>query len=501
MKAKRSTNESECSLPRPAPYLGEVFDNEVFSRHRLVSAAAMAVAAAAGAGLGAVLFWSVQFNEVGMVISVTTVGLAIGFLKPPWPLVMVAAVAMLGTMTMLGHLTWHSSALLGLFFGVVYAFGFLVVVLLMAAVRARRSYLQRGWDLAFAEAREHDARVERAVAREREAMAGEIHDGLGHRLTLIAVQAARLSLDADLSPQVRAEMQSIRANAAAAADELGETVGLLTERTSGVTASLSGLGFEDVLERARTSGVTVQSAIAPDLDGATNDYTRAALLRALQEGLTNAAKHAPGAAVRVAIDVAGDEVLLEMRNAAAPRRSQPGTSGHGILALRHRAAILGGALEVEDGEDFALILRLPASSTPSPTAARPQSSRIAALVDEATGAERRHRLATRLAWMVPTAGFVISVLVVVGYFVYNNVWSVLPPERFAAIEVGDTREEAERVLPPVNMLDAPDEALPEPPGATCTYYEASISFFDRDDVYRICFADDRVIATDTIPPS
>jgi hypothetical protein len=332
-------------------------------------------------------------------------------------------------------------------------------------------------------------------------MAGEIHDGLGHRLTLIAVQAARLSLDADLSPHARAEMQSIRENAAAAADELGETVGLLTERTSGVTASLSGLGFEDVLERARTSGVTVQSTIAPDLDGATNDYTRAALLRTLQEGLTNAAKHAPGAAVRVVIDVTGDEVLLEIRNAAAPRRSPPRTSGHGILALRHRAAILGGTLEVEDGEEFALILRLPGSSTPSPTAARPQTSRIAALVDEATGAERRHRLATRLAWMVPAAGFVISVLVVVGYFVYNNVWSVLPPERFAVIEVGDTREEAEQVLPPVNMLDAPDETLPEPPGATCSYYEASVSFFDRDGVYRICFADDRVVATETIPPS
>jgi signal transduction histidine kinase len=486
----------------PSPYLGEVFDNDVFSWHRLVGASAPAVAAVAGALLGAVLFWSVQFDEVGMVISVTTVGLAIGFLKPPRPFLMVAAVAMLGTMTVLGHLAWHSSALLGLFFGVVYAFGFLVVVLVIAAVRARRSYLQRGWDLAFAEAREHDARVERAVAREREAMAGEIHDGLGHRLTLIAVQAARLSLDADLSPQVRAEMQSIRANAAAAADELGETVGLLTERTSGVTASLSGLGFEDVIERARASGVTVQSAIAPDLDGAINDYTRAALLRALQEGLTNAAKHAPGAAVHIAIDVTGDEVLLKIRNAAAPPRSQPGSSGHGILALRHRAAILGGTLEVEDGEDFALILRVPSSSTPSTPATRPQTSRIDALVDQATGAERRRRLATRLAWMVPAAGLVISVLVVVGYIVYRDVGSVLSPESFAAIEVGDTREEAERVLPPVDMLDDPDETLPEPPGeTTCSYYEASISFFERDDVYRICFADDRVAATDTIPPS
>jgi signal transduction histidine kinase len=446
------------------------------------------------------MFWVVQFNESGLVVSVTVIGLAVGFLKPSWPLVGVAAVAMLGTMAVRGQYSW-SDPLSGLFFGIVYAFGFLVVMLIMAAVRARRNYVRRGWDLAFAEAREHDVRVERAVAREREAMAGEIHDGLGHRLTLIAVQAARLSLDEDLPPQARAEMQSIRANAAAAADELGETVELLTERTSGVTASLSGLGVEDVIERARSAGVMVRSAIAPDVEGATNDYTRAALLRALQEGLTNAAKHAPGAAVHIAIDVAGDEVVLEMRNAAPPPRSMPGASGHGIVALRHRAAILGGTLEVDDSEDFALILRLPRSSTPSPTATGLQPSRIGILLDEAAGAERRHRLAMRLAWLVPVAGLGIAMGVVVGYFVYHGVGSVLPPERFAAIDVGDTREETERFLPPVDMLEGPDETLPEPPGATCRYYEASTSFFERDDVYRICFADDRVVATDTIPPS
>ena len=437
--------------------------------------------------------------SLGLVVSVTVIGLTVGFLKPPWPLVAVAAVAMLGTMAVRGQYSW-SDPLGGLFFGIVYAFGFLVVMLIMSAVRARRNYVRRGWDLAFAEAREHDARVERAVARERETMAGEIHDGLGHRLTLIAVQAARLSLDEDLPPQARAEMQRIRANAAAAADELGETVELLTERTSGVTASLSGLGVEDVIERARAAGVMVRSDIAPDVEDATNDYTRAALLRVLQEGLTNAAKHAPGAAVHIAIDVTGDEVVLEMRNAAPPR-SMPGASGHGIVALRHRAAILGGSLEVDDREVFALILRLPCSSTPSPTATGLQPSRIGILLDEAAGAERRHRLAMRLAWLVPAAGLGIAIVVMVGYFGYHGVVSVLPPERFAAIDVGDTREATERVLPPVDMLEAPDATLPEPPGATCRYYEASASFFERDDVYRICFADDRVVATDTIPPS
>jgi signal transduction histidine kinase len=472
-----------------------VFDNDAFSRPRLARAWA---AAAAGALLGAVLFWSIPFGEAGMAVSVTVVGLALGLARPPWPLVVVAAPFMLGTMTLLGLRSW--SSLGGLFFGVVYAFGFLVVVLIVTAVRARRNYVRRGWDLAFAEAREHDARVERAVAREREAMAGEIHDGLGHRLTLIAVQAARLSLDGELPSQARAELERIRANAAAAADELGETVALLTDRASGVTASLSGVGVEEVIERARSAGVVVRSDLDPEAEDAVNDYTRAALLRTLQEGLTNAAKHAPGAEVRLALAVAGDEAVLEIRNAAPPR-SAPRPGGHGLVALRHRAAILGGTLEESEAEDFVLTLRLPCSSAPSSGTARAQPSRLGALVEEAAGAKRRRRSATRLAWLVPAAGLTVSLLVLAGYFAYRTVGSVLPPERFDAIEIGDGRVEAARLLPAEEMLDAPRTALPEPAGANCEYYESAVSFFERVDVYRVCFADDRVVAVDTIPPS
>jgi hypothetical protein len=48
------------------------------------------------------------------------------------------------------------------------------------------------------------------------------------------------------------------------------------------------------------------------------------------------------------------------------------------------------------------------------------------------------------------------------------------------------------------MLDAPRTSLAQPPRSTCEFYEASISFFDRDDVFRICFVNNRVLATDTI---
>ncbi|GAB4003507.1 hypothetical protein GCM10029992_45480 [Glycomyces albus] len=179
-------------------------------------------------------------------------------------------------------------------------------------------------------------------------------------MTLIAVQASRLSLDDQLPEHARAEMLRIRENAAAAAEELGDTVRLLDERRSGLPASLSGMRVDDVIERARAAGVTVDSTVAHRGEEEINDYAHAALLRTLQEGLTNAAKHAPGAEVAVEIELDGDEVVLRMRNAAPPTRPRTAPTGHGLVAVRHRVAILGGALEVEFGETFTLTARFPA---------------------------------------------------------------------------------------------------------------------------------------------
>lgn len=491
---------------------GGVSDNDLLPPTRLARTAWMALAVLAGVALGFTMYlfgllgiveWpgvvSFDAGQVAVMVSATATGIVAAFLKPPLPLVTVGVTAALIASTVIG--VTSSDSILGFFYGMAGTFCFLLAMLVIAVRRARRNYLQGGWDLAFAEVREHEARIEQAVRRERDAMAGEIHDGLGHRLTLIAVQAGRLSLDESLPSAVRAEMQRIRANAADAADELGETVALLAERTSGVTASLSGLAIADVIERARSSGVTVRAALAPDIEAVAGDHTRAALLRALQEGLTNAAKHAPEATVHVAIDLVEDDIVLQMRNSLPGRRSTPGPPGRGITGLQHRVALLGGTLAVERGEDFTLTVRLPSTAMPSPTADTDlPSSRIRFLTAEAAVAMRRNRRATRQAWLVPLAMFFIAAAVAVGYFVYVTVASVLPPERFAAIEVGDTRAEAALLLPTGEMLDPPSAVVSEPPGAECEYYEATASFADRDDVYQICFADDLVVATMTIPP-
>ena len=117
--------------------------------------------------------------------------------------------------------------------GLTISLALVVPLGIVQAGRQRRNFIARGWALAESEARARDATAERARQRERTAIAAEMHDGLGHQLTLTAVRLARLSLDDTLPSAARAEIQEIRAGAAEAAEELGRTVQLLRDPAAG----------------------------------------------------------------------------------------------------------------------------------------------------------------------------------------------------------------------------------------------------------------------------
>lgn len=460
-----------------------------------------------GAGLGVATLWTTGEGPPVLGIAAPVVlgfvavvaGFVVAWTKPSPALILVTVTTTVIAAFVSGLVSimpWQG-AMIGLINGVTYALCLALPVLVAAAGRQRRVYVRRGWELARAEAGEYDARVQQAVMRERDAMAGEIHDDLGHRLTLIAVQTARLSLDATLPASTRVELKSIRANAADAADALGETVRLLTERTSDITASLTGLGFDDVIGRARSSGINVRDEIPSGAEAAVNEYSRAALLRIVQEGLTNAAKHAPGLPVDISMDLDVDDVVLRMHNASpAPSSS---VQGHGIVALQHRVTILGGALTVDRSEGFTLAVRIPRSATPSQSAAQSDRTRTDAVEFEKAHFSRNRREAAQLALLTPAVLLVVAALSSIGYFVYANFAAELPPERFATISVGDAQTQTQSLLPEMGMFDAPRTVIAEPPNATCAYYEASVTFFARDDVFRICFANGQVVSTDTIP--
>ena len=339
--------------------------------------------------------------------------------------------------------------------------------------------------------------MDSAVVRERAQMAGEIHDGLGHRLTLVAVQLGRLTLDDSIPPHAREELDAIRSHAATASAELGATVRLLRSGADTVPPPAAAT-LRELVHQARAAGMTIDADLPEHLALSTSDYARSAAARALQEALTNAAKHAPGETVHIVGRRQGDRIVLVVRNANPESADVGSSTQHGLVALRHRMGVLGGSVVIEQDREFVLTVIVPIDAAPRSREPSHGPSREDIVMKELTSTGRRTRRATKLAWAVPAGLSGAALAMVLGYFTFATVAPVISPQDYARVQVGMSVADAERHLPPVQMLDAPRTVLPEPAGASCRYYEATVSFFARDDVYRICFVDGTVRSKDVI---
>lgn len=378
--------------------------------------------------------------------------------------------------------------------GLAIALALVVPLGIVRAGRQRRAFIERGWALATSEARARDASTERTQQRERASIAAEMHDGLGHQLTLIAVRLARLSLDDSLPAPARAEILEVRAGAAEAAEQLGRTVQLLRDPSRGAEHELPSV--EAALERARAAGIEVHATMPERWPAGVGASAAAAVTRLVEEGMANAARHAPGSAVALEVGATAELVRVTMRN-DLPERSgaTQRTGGFGLLGLRHRAEVLGG--EVVTGEtDGAFVVTMTVPTHPEPQA---PTGAAAAVEEQRSQASAQRMGASRRAVLLPLA--IVAAIVIVGgwYFVLATTMSVLSPEAFAAIEVGDAQSQVEPLLPPLEMLEAPRELVQEPAGSACRYYEALVSFAERADVYVVCFDDGAVIETATVP--
>lgn len=190
------------------------------------------------------------------------------------------------------------------------------------------------------------ATVERVHLRERTRIAHDIHDTLGHELTLLAVRAGALEMTGD--PGQRAAVAELRASAGAATERLADLVALLRDSAELEPVPVT---IDDLVERSRQAGmvVTLEQDGPPVAD-------RTAL-RVVQEALTNAAKHAPKSAVCVKVTNA-DATVIEVGNDTGFRRG-PG-SRVGLIALRERVRLAGGTLRVDRGDGrFSLVVTLP----------------------------------------------------------------------------------------------------------------------------------------------
>jgi len=198
-------------------------------------------------------------------------------------------------------------------------------------------------------------RVEQARDAERRRIAREMHDVLGHRLSLLSLHAGALEFRRDASPEEVAEAAGvIRASGQAALEELRAVIGVLREEDDGAKLEAPQPTLAQIptlLDESRAAGMDVRFEERRAATDAVPSAVGRAAFRVVQEALTNARKHAPGAPVDVTLD-RGPPMVLEVVSGRASERVDDGQlpgAGLGLVGLAERVALADGSLE--HGED------------------------------------------------------------------------------------------------------------------------------------------------------
>jgi signal transduction histidine kinase len=218
---------------------------------------------------------------------------------------------------------------------------------------------------------EQRLRVEQAREAERLRIAREMHDVLAHRVSLLSLHAGALEFHPDASAQDVAQAAAvIRASAHAALEELRDVIGVLREGSPGSAPEPPQPTLAEIpalIEESRLAGMRVRWHIDVPGDAVLPSTLGRAAYRIVQEGLTNAPKHAPAAAVEVTITAQdGTALVVEVVSrravgvAATGALALPG-AGTGLVGLAERVALAGGELEhgPDGAGDFVLRATLP----------------------------------------------------------------------------------------------------------------------------------------------
>ncbi|MFI1224523.1 MULTISPECIES: sensor histidine kinase [unclassified Streptomyces] len=391
--------------------------------------------------------------------------------------------------------------------------------------RGRRRLVREGWRLARGlEERQHLV-AERARLTERAEIAADMHDSLGHALSLVALRAGALELSPDLTDRDRADLADLRGTIADAVEQVRETVAVLKDPPGGDTGA--GLPVndtvEDLLARAVASGVPVRwdrRGASPPL----SSLVERGIYRVVQEALTNATKHAPDCSISVRITHEPDRTRVSVVNAVPPAGGTGHASGtgRGLIGLQERVTVLGGSLRTGPAQDgFQLTAVLPHQATArtgtpalrqvTPTASPSEDTPHPATVvsPDAVLPDSAERLASvrsdarrrsAVAFVAPVVAAVFFVPAAV-YLAWQLTTTVLPPSRFEELTPGRPRAELARLLPARAYPYPSDHArsAPRPPGARCEFYRSGSDLFAEVDLYRLCWSGNTLLAKDTVP--
>ncbi|MEU3175879.1 histidine kinase [Streptomyces sp. NPDC007000] len=404
---------------------------------------------------------------------------------------------------------------------------------------------------------EHNARLLReremiashARLRERQRIAQDMHDSLGHQLALIAVHTGALEVDRDLTSSQREAVGVLREAARAAMHELREAVGILRdgtqarEREDDAGPAARGVaGIDGLVEASRGAGAAVElrrtgeaRPLAPAADHAA--------YRIVQEALTNALKHAPGASVVVELRYEPDSLVAEVANGPVPATAGGErlvvSGGQGLTGLEERARLVGGMVHAGPaaGGGFRVAGVLPYGPqqphAPDGAPGRAGSGRAAttfvdaendfrgqsdgvlsgdggAVIDWSGPPDRQKELdiamGSRRKGLVIGCGSALLVAVVLGVLAVVGIRELVEESGKAMIEtsvyhsvrVGDAESAVRGELPDgrsflTEGLDAGGPA--EPKGATCLVLLSSEmpDGLDEEPVFRFCFRDGELV--------
>ncbi|MBT0769524.1 hypothetical protein KIH74_11370 [Kineosporia sp. J2-2] len=335
-----------------------------------------------------------------------------------------------------------------------------------------------------------------AQARERNRIAAELHDSLGHRLTLMSLYTGGLaqtltgpgpsSSTVVAAPQTTQTMQTtealslLRDTSAQAMSELRQILRIL-HQDGPVEAAGRSLGeVEQTVAAARATGTEVE-LIHSGAPRPLSLLAEHAAFRVVQEGLTNALRHAGGAPVRIEIRYEEDALVVEVAN--RPGRPYQGAStGQGLHGLAERVRLAGGVLSqgFMDDEGFRLAALLPYDSeVPEPGDDSGQGDFPQQI--------RRSSRRQRIGLVAVVAAVLVCLAAGVGAFFAAGSPEPLQQNVFDSFRTGDDETRARELLP-----SAPLAVRTSPGGAYCQIFLADLYVQPESGGevrYEVCFKD------------
>lgn len=325
--------------------------------------------------------------------------------------------------------------------------------------------------------RERGIVVDQARLRERARIAQDMHDSLGHELALIALHGGGLELAPGLTDEQRQAAGELRACAVRATHRLHEIVQVLGSADAAAELQPADESIDDLVRRAASAGLRVRLKHEGPVP-AWSPMTSQAAHRVVQEALTNAARHAPGAPVTVT--VAGSRV--DVVNEAATHPSENTGTGQGLIGLDERVRLAGGQLDAGPRPSGGWVVSAVLSDDVVPR-------------DFELEIQTRRRFWRTAALPLGVGGALVVALAAVQVLTVAR--TGLPADRFDQLRPGASRADVEWLLPSHDLGRTPKiVATPtRPPNSTCVYYPVGNSPLDfGPDVYQLCFADGMLVS-------